>query len=638
MPSCRPLRGYSIDPGFSTRLDTVGINEIFYHVPWEEVTPGPCGQYIEVVDHDPASDCFYEAIDLNNIHLLAQSGCAPSEGNPKFHQQFVYTIAMKTIDHFEQSLGRKIIWAPRVVKTERKGAPPKYTTTYVPRLRIFPHAFRKANAYYEPGLKAVLFGYFVAAKKVQGENLPGGVVFTCLSPDIVAHEVTHAILDSIHPRFMECTNPDVAAFHEGFADIVALLQRFTIPSLVKHQIARTRGNLGDYSVLGELATQFGNALKGSRGALRGAIGEVDPKTGKWKRFKADPSLYQSRFECHERGAILVATFFDAFIRLYNSRTEDLLRIATNGTGILQPGAIHPDLVERLAETACTIAQHLLHISIRALDYCPPVDINFGDFLRALITADLDTSPKDVSGYRIALIEAFRCWGIFPDRVNTLSTESLQWSRPATLTEKERDIWKRIAKQLKNDIRDIVDISLSPGDQREKIFNASSALQANLHEILEGKGQTFRGPVWKSFLEKLGLTDDTVSFEYNNEDVVLNGKPKLEVHKVRPVYRVGREGKIIEQILITLTQTLRISKGELRDSTFRGGCTLILNMSGEYEVQYIICKNINSKFRFKEQMDYQTGKSGVDAAFTDSMYEGDDAFKKISFSQLHDHAY
>ena len=102
--------------------------------------------------------------------------------------------------------------------------------------------------------------------------------------------------------------------------------------------------------------------------------------------------------------------------------------------------------------------------------------------------------------------------------------------------------------------------------------------------------------------------------------------------------MGREGKIIEQILITLTQTLRISKGELRDSTFRGGCTLILNMSGEYEVQYIICKNINSKFRFKEQMDYQTGKSGVDAAFTDSMYEGDDAFKKISFSQLHDHAY
>ena len=446
----RLLRGYSLDPAFSTKLDTATINEITYRVRWESLKRGPRGDYFEVIDYDPASNCYYDPVDLDEKHILAQNGLDPSEGNPAFHQQFVYTIAMTTLEHFEQSLGRKVIWSPRKYD-------PKYPerNLYVDTIRLYPHAFRDANAYYDPEKKAILFGYFEAVvnprgASPQGINLPGGVIFTCLSPDIIAHEVTHALLDSIHPRFIENTNPDVPAFHEGFADIVALLQRFTITPLVEHQIAQTRGNLEEYSFLGELATQFGNALQGNRGALRSAIGKFDEK-GKWQRYIPDPNDYKTIFEPHARGAILVATIFDAFIRLYNSTTADLLRIATNGTGILQPGAIHPDLVKRLANAACEIAERLLHICIRALDYCPPHDITFGDYLRALITADLDSSPNDMNGYRLALIEAFRSWGIFPDRVNTLSVESLQWSKPDTLTQPEQKLLTYIARFLKDQV-------------------------------------------------------------------------------------------------------------------------------------------------------------------------------------------
>ena len=67
--------------------------------------------------------------------------------------------------------------------------------------------------------------------------------------------------------------------------------------------------------------------------------------------------------------------------------------------------------------------------IRALDYCPPVDLTFGEYLRALITADYDLVRDDDRGYRIALIEAFRRRGIFPDDVRTLSEDSLRWHGP-----------------------------------------------------------------------------------------------------------------------------------------------------------------------------------------------------------------
>ena len=238
-PTYRYLRGYALDPGFSTKLDTAEINEVVYRVPYERLEPGPVGEYVEVIDFDPASKCWYEPVNLGDEAIASQQGLAPSEGNPQFHQQFVYAVVMKTIRHFERALGRKIVWFPR-----REFENGRIKDVYVQQLRIYPHGFRDANAYYDPDKTALLFGYFSAAYQSQGANYPGGLVFTCLSPDIVAHETTHAILDSIHHRYMEDTNPDVAAFHEGFADIVALLQRFTFSELVEHQLYSSRGANG----------------------------------------------------------------------------------------------------------------------------------------------------------------------------------------------------------------------------------------------------------------------------------------------------------------------------------------------------------------------------------------------------------
>src|SRR5213079_2368939 len=100
--------------------------------------------------------------------------------------------------------------------------------------------------------------------------------------------------------------------------------------------------------------------------------------------------------------------------------RDLFRLATGGSGVLPKGDIPFDLVERLAVEAANVAGTILTTCIRALDYCPPIDLTFGEYLRALITADRDLIPDDKDGYRVAFITAFRERGIHPPDVPNFS--------------------------------------------------------------------------------------------------------------------------------------------------------------------------------------------------------------------------
>ena len=609
-PAFRRLRIYAFDPSLGTQLEMAVLNQATVKIPWERngtvdntLQPGPVGEYVEVVDYDPASGCFYEPVDLNDPHLLAQDGLAPSEGNPKFHQQMVYSVAMTTIRHFERALGRRALWSPR-----RKVAG-KHVDAFVRRLRIYPHALREANAFYSPDRKALLFGYFPASLQNPGSNLPGGMVFTCLSHDVVAHETTHALLDGMHRRFTEPTNRDVLAFHEAFADIVALFQHFTFPEALKHQIARTRGDLGRQNLLGELAQQFGQAI-GHYGSLRDAIGSIDPETGRWEPAEPDPAAYQTANEPHARGAILVAAVFDAFLAIYRRRIADLLRIATGGTGILPQGELHPDLVNRLAGEANKTAGHILNMCIRALDYCPPVDITFGEYLRALVTADIDLVPDDDLGYRIAMIEAFRRRGIYPRDVRTLSAESLRWQAPTMelngLTEMLRQL--NLDWDLETD--------------RAKAFNVSASNCKLVHHWL------VRGAVNATNERQMGLalTESAPSTIERSERGPGKGKPKVEVHAVRPLRRIGPDGQLLTDLVLEITQRRK----ELLDPQspglgtfyFRGGCTLLIDLKTA-RVRYCISKNIASSDRLERQRQFRLFPSETSLYATYYGSAGDD---------------
>jgi hypothetical protein len=225
----------------------------------------------------------------------------------------------------------------------------------------------------------------------------------------------------LHPRLAEATSPDSLAFHEAFADIAALFSHFMLKEAVSHFIAANGGKLDQSSLLSGLASQFAKGTTG-RAALRDYIDS-----------KPDPDLLAATTEPHNRGAILVAAVFDAFLSIYKERVGDLLRIANAmpGTG----GHLHPDLVERLTVEAMKSADHVLRMCIRALDYLPPVDVRFGDFLRGIITADADLIADDKLNYRLAFVEAFRRRGIYSDGCLSMSPDNLLWP---TADERDED--------------------------------------------------------------------------------------------------------------------------------------------------------------------------------------------------------
>jgi hypothetical protein len=652
-PLYRSLQVFSLDPDADIRMDSASLSRSIVQVPWEsDLQAGPVGEYIEVVDYDPSSGCVYEAVDLNHPSLLAQNGYTPSLGNPQFHQQMVYAIAMKTIHNFEQVLGRTVLWSERQrdennrIISSRDDVDLDKDPRYVQRLRIYPHALREENAYYSPAKKALLLGYFNSATEDPRQELPGGVVFTCLSHDIIAHETTHAILDGMHRRLLEPTNIDMLAFHEAFADIVAIFQHFSLPGLLLDQIQRTGGELRTNNLLARLASQFARAT-GAGDALRNALGNISP-TG--HQLPPDPTAIHSEKEPHRRGAILVAAVFDAFLKIYESRIADLKRIAANGVGLGDKGTnIHPDLAGRYADEAVKVAERVLKICIRALDYIPPVDVNFGDYLRGLITADSVAFPLDPKRYRLAFVEAFRDRGILPSDVRALGEDSLRWTKvdhddmealrwilpPPEILQtmavayrtdfvrrirsrgrkpKTAESPERMAEEFLSSYwlsptpapRD----SNQPVNARYLRYKTERKFAAFLHNWIEARirHSTEDRKVTQSIGWHLGLDIERIRDRLLDKGRKNVDDGKLEVHAIRPTYRPSEDGRTKLELLVILTQSVYVKDevtGEVR--SFRGGCTLLIDPESGC-VQYAIGKNNRSTSRRKRVFEFLRGSS------------------------------
>src|SRR6516164_159267 len=435
-PETRPLKAFAFDPSRGRLLG----NQMQLTVRYEQLDPGPvvrdmfAWDGIAIIDYDMSNGVYYEPVDLEDPKILVRGGLDPIEADPRFHQQMVYAVVTDTIQHFEAALGRRIHWR-RATRRDKGRIPQEDIYT----LNIFPHAMELPNAFYSAKAHGILFGYFRASTTNPGHNLPGQIVYTCLSHDIVVHETTHAIIDGLRQHFTEQTNPDVAAFHEAFADLAALFRHFSHqetlldafqkaggmlfrPALTEHGLPRrdeTPGIRAEVAqenplvLLAGLAQQFAEATGRGRVLRSRTMGS-----------RPNAKDIQNVFEPHDRGSILVAAVFDAYVTTYLRRTADLFQIYRAGGSTVGIDLPYP-LARLLAEEASRWAEQFFSVCVRALDYCPPVDITFGDFLRAVITSDFDLHPTDKSGLRDAFMQSFRIRGIVPE-ASFFSDTAIAW--------------------------------------------------------------------------------------------------------------------------------------------------------------------------------------------------------------------
>jgi len=540
-PLYRPLQIFILDPS-SSRLDG---NVATVNVPYEPLQPGCRGRIFEADNTDGGNGNSYQLLDLNDHAILLNDGRTPSQADPLFHQQMVYTVGTLLYAVFKVALGRHPSWGFR----ERMDG----STV----LRLRPYAFRGQNAYYDKETGEICFGYYRANPEPVGRNLPNGFVFTSLSHDIIIHETTHALLDGMRAKFSIPTGCDVIAFHEGFADLMAVLQRFSYPQVVERAIGKARGEVGKADILVQVARQFGETVSG-RPALRTAL----DMEGKKK--------YQPDLEAHELGGVFLSAVFDAFMTIYHRRAARYLRVATGGTGILPPGELHPDLQAILADQISTLASQFQKIAVRAVDYCPPVDVELGEFLRAVITADRDLVPDDRFAYREAWIDAFGKRGIFPRDVSFLTEDSLLWSAPT------------------QPITNITGLTFA-----KLRFEGDPGSPAGANELRRQAGVLGRLVTDSRFMEEFGL--------------VLDGDRRLSgdlverpvVESVRSSRRVGPDGQIVFDLVAEVTQTRKVKRGNVFD--FIGGCTVIIGPKGE--IRYIIKKSIVNEERLRRQEEY-----------------------------------
>jgi hypothetical protein len=120
-----------------------------------------------------------------------------SEGTQKFVAWQSREAAFRTLDIFESICGKIPGW---------QGSSTKKT------LRLIANAGQDLNAYYDRNS----ISFFEAA-------IGGKLVYSGASTDVVAHEAGHALLDALRPDFWNVSLMEVAAFHEGFGDCIAVM-------------------------------------------------------------------------------------------------------------------------------------------------------------------------------------------------------------------------------------------------------------------------------------------------------------------------------------------------------------------------------------------------------------------------------
>lgn len=140
----------------------------------------------------------------------------------------------------------------------RRGA--DFWQARIPELAWFEEIGPKLPIFLDDGVDFNAFYDRTALKFFHG-NVTGGTVFSGESPDILCHEMGHAVLDAIRPDLWNVAAQEVAAFHESFGDMSSILSALQLPLMRAAVLEETGGHINRSSRLSRLAEQLAQAIR-----------------------------------------------------------------------------------------------------------------------------------------------------------------------------------------------------------------------------------------------------------------------------------------------------------------------------------------------------------------------------------------
>ncbi len=217
----------------------------------------------------------------------------PAQTHPIGTSRFRYWVAAEALTR-----GMKF-WQALLPSSTKWATPDK-------QLRVHLDMGVDLNAYYRRSTSTLEFFH---------STVGGKTVFSGESPNVLCHELGHAVLDSIRPQLFNVASIEAAAFHESFGDISAILCALQLKSVVQAVIDETGGRLYHSTFLSRMAEELGWAIRQIRpqnvepDCLRNAVNSFfyrDPMT---LPTTAPASALSSA--PHSFSRIFTATFFDA---------------------------------------------------------------------------------------------------------------------------------------------------------------------------------------------------------------------------------------------------------------------------------------------------------------------------------------
>lgn len=209
----------------------------------------------------------------------------------------------------------------------------------------------------------------------------------------------------------------------------------------------------------------------------------------------------------------------------------------------------------------SVADRVLHMCFRAFDYLPPVDVTFGDFLRALVTMDFELSPDDRDELRFAMIEQFGIRGIYPQGTFSLAEESLILPTADDLPELPEAQFKHLTFQLLVHAASALDWSsrLSVSQKQRITFGRQQkvrsgqqkdSLQAYLETVIEHPELVRRTRGQTPLVQAL-----TRYAQKNAMKLGLRRDAQIVVAGFHPVFRIDRDQRLVVELVAQFVQTI-----------------------------------------------------------------------------------